>query len=393
MYCQGRIEKNKFEVKSLFHAVKTSNVEELKSLLSKMSDIVNCIDDKNRTLLYYAGLNASEEMMSILIDHGAKTNIPDPYTFEVALHFAVYMKNLQLVLRLLRENDEETNNREVANGPEKMYVTPLTCALDLDSEEVIEALVTYPNVHLIHLPRGFSLISFVLRYNCNHLRRLKLILEWTVKKYGQEALAAELNRFGNTNGSHLELFTPLTLVCSHNSPIVARDRVEVVKLLVSYGADVNLMRLSKDVDPILFDSRAGYFDDPGLISPLHFCLIDEDIQTVRHLILNGAVFSHHLTLKYGMRSATLFKLLTAKAEQNVLTWSLIEAWLCDHVSKEVLKLCLKWSRQPLSLKHLARASVLRNQSVPLGSTMENEIDKMDIPNELKDYLSLRDLSD
>ena len=119
------------EEKSAIKAIKTGDIELLKSYLEKHADI-NCEFSNGKTGLYYAIVNDAFKICEFLLKRGADANltVDDNSTLQWAIRY-----NRERIVRLLIEYGADVNK------PDEKLNTPLIYAAKLDKLEICKILI------------------------------------------------------------------------------------------------------------------------------------------------------------------------------------------------------------------------------------------------------------
>ncbi|XP_053598434.1 putative ankyrin repeat protein RF_0381 [Microplitis demolitor] len=225
----------------LHDAVRLGQLKVVKILVSKGAD-VNVSIRNGMTPLHIATKHGYLKIMDYLLRNGADVNArcPGPYYVGFTpLHFACESRNLKYAKLLLKHKASvnPTNNDihpiHISVGSLHLKMTQLL--LDYGASMAVNK-----RFHLDH----FQIKGFIMGFNARGYTRVE---EATIR-YGED---------------------DLTLL--HHA--VTRYSIPMVKLLLAYGADVNIL------------SNIGS-------SPLSDAVVDHNIQMVKFLLKNGALVNY-----------------------------------------------------------------------------------------------------
>ncbi|XP_053595991.1 putative ankyrin repeat protein RF_0381 [Microplitis demolitor] len=225
----------------LHDAVRLGQLKVVKILVSKGAD-VNASIRNGMTPLHIATKRGYLKIMDYLLRNGADVNArcTGPYCVRFTpLHFACESKNLKYAKLLLKHNASviPTNN-----DVHPIHIS--VCSLYLKMTQLLldygASMAVNKRFHLDH----FQIKGFTMGFNARGYTRRE---EATV-------------RYGDDN---------LTLL--HHA--VTRHSIPMAKLLLAYGADVNIL------------SNTG-------LSPLSDAVVDHNIQMVKLLLKNGALVNY-----------------------------------------------------------------------------------------------------
>jgi ankyrin repeat protein len=101
---------NTDECEKVSFLIDDNNLEELKQVIKKDKNILNCRDRMDRTLLMYANEDRLYEIAKCLIESGADVNAKDENN-KTPLHLASQNKAF-LIIKLLIENDAQVNTQD-----------------------------------------------------------------------------------------------------------------------------------------------------------------------------------------------------------------------------------------------------------------------------------------
>ncbi|GFQ71278.1 ankyrin repeat and SAM domain-containing protein 1A [Trichonephila clavata] len=207
----------------------------------------NAQDQSGYTSLHHAALNGHKEIVSLLLQYEASTNVVD-HKGSTPLHLAAWTGNTDIV-RMLLEQGPSVPNVNLANHDRE---TPLHSAAQYGHTEVVSLLLKHeadPNVRNL---KDESPLDLAAQYG--RLETVQLLVDSDpslLKKCTTRHSPLHLaSRNGHKNVVKVLLDGGFDVNYSAESGSALHEaalygKVEVVKLLLDYGIDVNLENNSK----------------------------------------------------------------------------------------------------------------------------------------------------
>ncbi|KAF2368956.1 Ankyrin repeat-containing domain [Trinorchestia longiramus] len=339
---------------------------EAAQLLLEQGYDVNALDDFSYSALHLAARHGYTEMIQLLISHGAKVNFnsPQPHekfpldAIEEPLRLALKYSHKEAV-KLLLDNGADPNGRYFL-GSEINLVSPLR-------PELIELLLESGADVNAQDRNGLTPIMKASRLR-QGMESLLLLLS-----YGGDVNIRADARRADINSSTSLVGSVLHMACSEK----VHNRLEVIELLLSRGADPNIVVPGLDGSPIL----------PPLGD--YLAATDEhDINVINLLLKYGA----EVIIKSPQTSPLgLLGCLSSLREHPLVFEELLEGAqqfdlnLIRHTSllgTEQRRLCLEVAGSPLSLRHISRIC-LRHDS---ATARPESVLKMQLPSIISKYL-------
>jgi ankyrin repeat protein len=302
----------------IFQAIKKNDPKRVAEILKDTSFNANKADNKGLTPLYWACLKNNLDIVTLLLNHGAKKSINKANNYcWTPLHWACVNNNLEIVELLLKygadaniaNDDGDTpliwacynNNldivtllldhgaKESINKADNNYGwTPLYLACEKNNLEIVELLLDHGAKESINIA------------NNNHG---STPLIWACEKNNLDIVKLLLDHDADANKANNDCWTPLNIACGNNNLDIVtlllesgakesiniadnnygwtplnwaceKNNLEIVKLLLKYGADANIANKSGET-PLYLACRK---DNPRIVELLlnHGADVDQE---------------------------------------------------------------------------------------------------------------------
>ncbi|MGL4652687.1 ankyrin repeat domain-containing protein [Cetobacterium sp.] len=245
--------KFKFTIPLIF-ASQNGHIEIVKLLLEYGAD-TNIQTDTGATALGFASQNGHIEIVKLLLEYGADTNIQTD-TGATALGFALQNGHIEIV-KLLLEYGAQTNIQ--ANGG----VTALICASTMRQIETVKLLLEHGANVNIQTNGGVTALGSASQNG--HIEIVKLLLEHGANVNIQANDGVTALGSASQNG-HIKI---VKLLLEHganaNDGVTAliwaskEGHIEIVKLLLEHGANVNI-QVNDGVTALMLASEVGHIE-------------------------------------------------------------------------------------------------------------------------------------
>lgn len=199
------------------------DVSHIQSLIMKDgADVNSIIEDKGATPLFVASASDNEEMIRVLVKHGAKVNFQNKQGV-TALQTAVVNENVNAVKVLIELGADVNLENEIG-------YTALHLGAEGDEVEIVRMLIEAgANLHVMEgVEGGTPLHRVVSNQAQGNVEIAKLLIS-----YGADV-----------NFQNEEQNAPLHWACGNN-------KLTLVKIFVELGADVNI-RGGQDTTPLIW---------------------------------------------------------------------------------------------------------------------------------------------
>lgn len=202
----------------------------------------NAQDPSGYTSLHHAALNGHKEIVSLLLQYEASTNVVD-HKGSTPLHLAAWTGNTDIV-RLLLEQGPSVPNVNLANHDRE---TPLHSAAQYGHTEVVSLLLKHESDPTIRNLKDESPLDLAAQYG--RLETVQLLVDSDPSLLKKHTTRHSPLHLASRNGHKhvvkvlLDGGFDVNYVVESGSALheaALYGKVEVVKLLLDYGIDVNL---------------------------------------------------------------------------------------------------------------------------------------------------------
>ncbi len=276
---------------ALMHASKAGYLDCVNTLLNCGAG-VNMIDDNGYTALHYASKFGHHLIVIELIKAAASIESRDNRDGYAALHFASQYGRKETVLALL------SYNARINRRSSKEKITPLMLASREGNKTIVSLLISKgADVNCIDI-HGWTALHFASSWGRRDTAHI-LIVDGHANVNAKDPTRDEV---GGT--------TPLIVACKGS-------QIPVIKLLIHYGADINLNEDHFGQNPIIAAAELGH-------SNVIECLIDYHVQINYQNPFTGMTALMTAAAK-GKRSA-LISLLNHYADMNIIDYKFLTAF-------------------------------------------------------------------
>ena len=288
----------------LIEAVKKENIKEVKRLIQAGANI-NAKDKKGKTPLHFAAQQGNFELVKLLIENGADVNAKDN-AWITPLHLAAYSNQVKVV-RFLVEKGADVDASDYFLWRTYYYTTDssLFNYLVKKSDFVESEYVLNPSPSLyIYIAAIVGDLNRVKKYSA-HLKNINIrdsifqipLLHYAVAGGNVEVIKYLLSKGADINISDNDGITPIHIAAG-------TGQIEALKYLIENGADPT-KKSNDGATALHFAASGGQFEtakylvESGLVdvnirdndgnTPLHFAVkYGNSADLVRYLIDKGA---------------------------------------------------------------------------------------------------------
>ncbi|EAX98453.1 hypothetical protein TVAG_413490 [Trichomonas vaginalis G3] len=292
--------------KTPLHYAAERNCQKLAEFLISHGANINAKNKHGLSAIHYAAGKENKELIEILISHGADVNSQDNFQI-TPLHISSFY-NLKDITKLLISHGADINKRD------KERKTPLHYATKSHSVESAQILISHgANVNLFDFT-GKTPLHFASMYYINEIKDLLLANDdylYDILESLEERNNIELDgiRLSDKSRNHMEnaifLISNGSFPSKVNSVRNASERksIEIAKLLVSNGADVNAKDFENRKTPLHYAAErncqklAEFLISHGAninaknkhgLSAIHYAAGKENKELIEILISHGA---------------------------------------------------------------------------------------------------------
>lgn len=258
--------------KILFDMMKEHKWQDFTQYLNKHEDLdVNIRDNSNNYLIQIAVLYNNKDIVSLLINRGAKLDILD--SDGRSLLYLTIKYNYLEILKLLLYFNKSSIGVSLVDMTDKSGHIPLHTAIILNNMTAMTLLLE--NGSNINFPDKLGNTALHLSVYTKNIEMLQLVLKWSPNinarsLNGESALHIACN---------LELFSIVELLINHKIDVNIQDYDNEIAPLI-YTISLNNFKLTK----LLVDSGAnlGLQDSYGNTA-FHYTVIEDNIEIFKYM--------------------------------------------------------------------------------------------------------------
>jgi len=281
----------------LFNTVELCEIEKVKELISKDHSLINAKNDKGQTPLHIASYYGYKDVMQYLLTNSADVDVKDK-DGRTSLHLLVERDNTPDVAEILIEKGANIN------ATDSLGLTPLILAMESYDEILARYLISKGAEVDIHSAVFLVLVDHlksILKDDPSQINaRIKggsyfsTPLHVAVSMLNVAMVKLLLEYGADINVTDDEGHTPLHIIYHSYGPIWRGTRPEMTELLLSHGAkldifsgaslgQINYVRQLLSENPELVNAK----DNSGS-TPLHWAVLNNQKEMVELLVENGA---------------------------------------------------------------------------------------------------------
>ena len=299
---------------TLIELIKNKNIKELISVIKKNKDInLNVTDSNYNYFIYYVILYNEDELLDLILTRNIRLDILDTDGRNI-LYIPIKFSYNQLLIKLI-EKDEQNIGLPIIDIKDTLGLTALHYSIIFNNYEAFKILLDKSNI-FINNNQNLNAFHICIQYN-----RINMFIEM---------LSNILELFINTNNNENLLqyailfdkydFIPYILKKKINinnqditnglsalHQIVIKNKIDIVKLLINYGANINIQ---------------DYYGNTAI----HYCISEENIEILQLLLqydpnlnlidIDGNT-PLHLYLKNSYLEKEILELLITKSDLNI----------------------------------------------------------------------------
>ena len=299
---------------TLIELIKNKNIKELISVIKKNKDInLNVTDSNYNYFIYYVILYNEVELLDLILTRNIRLDILDTDGRNI-LYIPIKFSYNQLLIKLI-EKDEQNIGLPIIDIKDTLGLTALHYSIIFNNYEAFKILLKKSNI-FINNNQNLNAFHICIQYNRINMfiDMLSNISELFINTNNNENLLQyailfdkydfipyifkkkiNINNQDITNG-----------LCALHQ-IVIKNKIEIVKMLINYGANINIQ---------------DYYGNTAV----HYCISEENIEILQLLLqydpnlnlidIDGNT-PLHLYLKNSYLEKEILQLLITKSDLNI----------------------------------------------------------------------------
>ena len=299
---------------SLIELIKNKNIKELISIIKKDKDINLNINDSNYNyFIYYVILYNEEELLNLILTRDIRLDILDTDGRNI-LYIPIKFSYNQLLDKLLKK-DNENIGLPIIDIKDRLGLTALHYSIIFNNYNAFKILLDKSNI-FINNNEKINVFHICIQYNrlnffidiLSYIEELFIVttnnenlLQYAIIFERYDFIPHILTKKININNQDI------TNGLSALHQIIIKNKIEIVKILINYGANINI---------------ADYYGNTAL----HYSISEENIDILNILLkynpnLNLTNFDGntplHLYLGISYIEKTILQLLIPKTDLNI----------------------------------------------------------------------------
>ena len=299
---------------TLIELIKNKNIKELISVIKKNKDInLNVTDSNYNYFIYYVILYNEVELLDLILTRNIRLDILDTDGRNI-LYIPIKFSYNQLLIKLI-EKDEQNIGLPIIDIKDTLGLTALHYSIIFNNYEAFKILLKKSNI-FINNNQNLNAFHICIQYNRINMfiDMLSNISELFINTNNNENLLQyailfdkydfipyifkkkiNINNQDITNG-----------LCALHQ-IVIKNKIEIVKMLINYGANINIQ---------------DYYGNTAV----HYCISEENIEILQLLLQHNPNLNLididgntplHLYLKNSYLEKEILQLLITKSDLNI----------------------------------------------------------------------------
>ena len=299
---------------TLIELIKNKNIKELISVIKKNKDInLNVTDSNYNYFIYYVILYNEDELLDLILTRNIRLDILDTDGRNI-LYIPIKFSYNQLLIKLI-EKDEQNIGLPIIDIKDTLGLTALHYSIIFNNYEAFKILLDKSNI-FINNNQNLNAFHICIQYNRINMfiDMLSNISELFINTSNNENLLQYAILFDKYD------FIPYILKKKINinnqditnglsalHQIVIKNKIDIVKLLINYGANINIQ---------------DYYGNTAI----HYCISEENIEILQLLLqydpnlnlidIDGNT-PLHLYLKNSYLEKEILELLITKSDLNI----------------------------------------------------------------------------
>ena len=299
---------------TLIELIKNKNIKELISVIKKNKDInLNVTDSNYNYFIYYVILYNEDELLDLILTRNIRLDILDTDGRNI-LYIPIKFSYNQLLIKLI-EKDEQNIGLPIIDIKDTLGLTALHYSIIFNNYEAFKILLDKSNI-FINNNQNLNAFHICIQYNRINMfiDMLSNISELFINTNNNENLLQYAILFDKYDFIPYILKKKINInnqditngLCALHQ-IVIKNKIDIVKMLINYGANINIQ---------------DYYGNTSV----HYCISEENIEILRLLLEHNPNLNLididgntplHLYLKNSYLEKEILQLLITKSDLNI----------------------------------------------------------------------------
>ena len=299
---------------TIIELIKNKNIKELISVIKKDKDInLNVTDSNYNYFIYYVILYNEEELLDLILTRNIRLDILDTDGRNI-LYSPIKFSYNQLLIKLL-EKDNQNIGLPIIDIKDKLGLTALHYSIIFNNHEAFKILLDKSNIlinnnqnlNAFHICIQYNRINFFIDILSNNPELFintsnnENLLQYAILFDKYDFIPYILKKKINVNNQDIT-----NGLCALHQ-IVIKNKIEIVQMLINYGANINIQ---------------DYYGNTAI----HYSISEENVE-ILHLLLQynpnlnlidiDGNTPLHLYLKNSYLEKEILQLLITKSDLNI----------------------------------------------------------------------------
>jgi ankyrin repeat protein len=299
---------------TLIELIKNKNIKELISVIKKNKDInLNVTDSNYNYFIYYVILYNEDELLDLILTKNIRLDILDTDGRNI-LYIPIKFSYNQLLIKLI-EKDEQNIGLPIIDIKDTLGLTALHYSIIFNNYDAFKILLKKSNI-FINNNQNLNAFHICIQYNrinmfidmLSNISELFIntnnnenLLQYTILFDKYDFIPYILKKKININNQDIT-----NGLCALHQ-IIIKNKIEIVKMLINYGANINIQ---------------DYYGNTAV----HYCISEENIEILRLLLQHNPNLNLididgntplHLYLKNSYLEKEILQLLITKSDLNI----------------------------------------------------------------------------
>ena len=299
---------------TIIELIKNKNIKELISVIKKDKDInLNVTDSNYNYFIYYVILYNEEELLDLILTRNIRLDILDTDGRNI-LYSPIKFSYNQLLIKLL-EKDNQNIGLPIIDIKDKLGLTALHYSIIFNNHKAFKILLDKSNIlinnnqnlNAFHICIQYNRINFFIDILSNNPELFintsnnENLLQYAILFDKYDFIPYILKKKINVNNQDIT-----NGLCALHQ-IVIKNKIEIVKMLINYGANINIQ---------------DYYGNTAI----HYSISEENVE-ILHLLLQynpnlnlidiDGNTPLHLYLRNSYLEKEILQLLITKSDLNI----------------------------------------------------------------------------